>query len=434
MSSKYKVSVSSLNVRSGPSTNYSILYTKTMGDIVDVINIIANGSWAQIGTDQYCSMIYLDPYFGSNEIKCSVETNDKNRPIYFLQWDQRWTNKMFSICNNRNQTIGTSGCGPTSASMVINSFADKSYGPVECCDWTVKSGYRTTNSGSSWGMFKSLAVKFNLKFLQTSKFYEAKDFLDKNPNSACVCSMTKGNWTRAGHYILMYKADNTYVYINDPNSTAAHKQKNTKELLSSQCLQYFCFAKPKDGNGESWNPKDNKSAIEKNYVINCSNIVYLCNSPSTKDISNQTFESAEIVHGKFVCGDWIYCVKGLKEGWIPVTYLDEANLNNLNSASALECLDAFGKLKEVGMIDSYDYWMTHIFDIDFLTDLVIKIANFELNEIDSKTYDVNNSNDILKAIDKLVIKGVLNSPDYWKENYKNQPNIKYLIVKAANRI
>ena len=41
---------------------------------------------------------------------------------YYSQVDSRWKNTMYSNHNDYSQTIGSSGCGPTSAAMVVSSI------------------------------------------------------------------------------------------------------------------------------------------------------------------------------------------------------------------------------------------------------------------------------------------------------------------------
>lgn len=41
---------------------------------------------------------------------------------YYSQIDSRWKNHMYSSVSDSSQTIGTSGCGPTSAAMVVTAI------------------------------------------------------------------------------------------------------------------------------------------------------------------------------------------------------------------------------------------------------------------------------------------------------------------------
>ena len=60
-------------------------------------------------------------YNGSNKTP-NVELGKYNGLTYYSQVDSRWANHMYSAINNPSQTIGTSGCGPTSAAMIVSSI------------------------------------------------------------------------------------------------------------------------------------------------------------------------------------------------------------------------------------------------------------------------------------------------------------------------
>lgn len=447
---KYTVTVNGLNVRSGPSSSvYPVLSVISKGTIVTVSEI-SNG-WGNIGTG-WVSMTYLVKVKDdSNTSSTPVEVvklapsytptaNLDNRPIYFLQSDSRWGSKMYSSCNNKTQTIASSGCGPTAVSMIINEWINPSYGPAELCEYSAASGYRTTNNGTAWGLFKALAVKYGLKFLQTASGTEAKNFMNQNPGALVVCSMGQGNWTISGHFILMYKCDGSYVYINDPASVLSTKQKNTYSLLSSQCRQYFCFAISEEDKAE-WASKISV-AIDKISLVVSAYGVYARKNPTTTDATNivGTFNEGTLVAATKKSGDWYY-VTGQDSisnktisGWCPATYLETANINNVNSDVATLCKEAINYLVGLGFLDSPSYWCENAFKIDYITNLIINITNaLYKNGVKSDpgntTYTVNNVN---SAIDQLVKVGVIGSPTYWKNNVSKLSNLKYLICKAAN--
>lgn len=92
----------------------------------------------------------------------SKESNNKHivnllTPVYFSQVDSRWSNKMYSKKNDKSQTIGTSGCGPTSMAMILSTLLGREITPVELCDFALKNGYRTLDSGTSWMFYKAVA-------------------------------------------------------------------------------------------------------------------------------------------------------------------------------------------------------------------------------------------------------------------------------------
>ena len=60
-------------------------------------------------------------YEGSEKTP-NVQVGEYAGLTYYSQLDSRWSNKMYSSIENKSQTIGSSGCGPTSAAMVVSSI------------------------------------------------------------------------------------------------------------------------------------------------------------------------------------------------------------------------------------------------------------------------------------------------------------------------
>ena len=65
------------------------------------------------------------------ELSGAVRTQKRNEEelvsassqrVYYSQIDSRWKNHPYTSIGDYSQTIGTSGCGPTSASMIVSSI------------------------------------------------------------------------------------------------------------------------------------------------------------------------------------------------------------------------------------------------------------------------------------------------------------------------
>lgn len=54
------------------------------------------------------------------------------RPVYYMQTDKRWKDVDYSV-KGENTNIGESGCGPTSAAMLIETITGKKFTPVDAC-------------------------------------------------------------------------------------------------------------------------------------------------------------------------------------------------------------------------------------------------------------------------------------------------------------
>lgn len=54
--------------------------------------------------------------------------------------------------------------------------------------------------------------------------------------------MGPGFWTKGGHFICLWRTDDTYMYANDPASNVRKKQKLA--AFESQRKQFFIFYPP----------------------------------------------------------------------------------------------------------------------------------------------------------------------------------------------
>ena len=74
------------------------------------------------------------------------------QPINYYQTDTKWASKPYRTSQEKT-TIGSSGCGPTCAAMIINSIKGNGVTPVETCKWSVDHGYKATGQGTYWAYF-----------------------------------------------------------------------------------------------------------------------------------------------------------------------------------------------------------------------------------------------------------------------------------------
>lgn len=112
---------------------------------------------------------------------CEYERTDRvtgtgsKQPVDYKQGDKRWGSKPYTITGSSKQTIASSGCGPTSMSDIMATWIDKAITPVEMCAYAIKHGFRTKNSGTAWGFFKSIAGAYGFsRFVQTKSMATAR--------------------------------------------------------------------------------------------------------------------------------------------------------------------------------------------------------------------------------------------------------------------
>jgi len=160
------------------------------------------------------------------------------QPTDFKQYDKRWKNKMYSNHGDKSQTMGTSGCGPTSMADIVHFVMDNTITPYTLALMALDWGDRTKNSGTSWKFFTHIQARYGWKKMVATKSIETvKACLDAG--GYVVCSMGPGYWTSGGHFICAWKYSANYIYCNDPASAKRTKQKISQFVKERK--QFFCF-------------------------------------------------------------------------------------------------------------------------------------------------------------------------------------------------
>ena len=137
----------------------------------------------------------------------------QDSPIYYSQIDNRWKNHPYTITGSKTQTIGSSGCGPTSAAMIVSSIKGTVL-PDQMGDLYVSHGYRTANNGTYWSAFTWTAKYFDIEYKQASSVDGMIDLLKQN--YYCIVSCSNGLFSTGGHYIVVYGIDGDTLKIFDP--------------------------------------------------------------------------------------------------------------------------------------------------------------------------------------------------------------------------
>lgn len=174
------------------------------------------------------------------------------KPVSYMQTDSRWKKKSYAV-KGETATIGSAGCGPTCAAMVIAEFIDPKITPVETCKWSLDHGYKALKQGTYHSYLKEQGKAYGLNWEQitsgsiygkTSHSSHKKALEAIKNGDYVIALMGKGNWTSSGHYILWYGIDGNYVLINDPNSTKSSRVKGNYNTFISQVKHYFICHRP----------------------------------------------------------------------------------------------------------------------------------------------------------------------------------------------
>ena len=149
-------------------------------------------------------------YEGDRATTWDVELGDYKGLTYYSQIDNRWKNNLYTSTGNSSQTIGSSGCGPTSAAMIVTACKGAITPDIMANLW-VKYGYRSANNGSYWSGFRATADEFNIEYQETIYLNTAVELL-KN-NHIIVASCGNGLFTTGGHFIVLTGIEGNYKFM-----------------------------------------------------------------------------------------------------------------------------------------------------------------------------------------------------------------------------
>lgn len=152
-------------------------------------------------------------YEGDRATTWDVELGDYKGLTYYSQLDSRWASKPYTSTGNSTQTIGSSGCAPTTASMIVTACKG-AITPDTMSNLFVKYGYRSANNGTYLSAFRAVADEFNIGYEETYNLDRAVELLKNNHYVAASCA--NGLFTTGGHLILIVGIDGDTLKIYDP--------------------------------------------------------------------------------------------------------------------------------------------------------------------------------------------------------------------------
>ncbi len=171
--------------------------------------------------------------------KVFSETIDVRRgeiPL-LLQWDERW-----GYASYGENMIASSGCAPTSLAMVISGLTgDTSITPYKVAKYAEDNGFYIDGTGTSWSLMTSGSEFFGIDAKQISL---SKDniFSELENGHPIIASMREGDFTTAGHFIVLTGVSNGKIKVNDPNSKKRSSLLWDYDRLESQIKNLWSFS------------------------------------------------------------------------------------------------------------------------------------------------------------------------------------------------
>ena len=180
---------------------------------------------------------YLKQTSVSSDASLTKKEKKETYPL-LIQWDSRWGYLPYGSSN-----IGISGCGPTCLSMVVYSLTrEESATPAQIAAYAESAGYYIEGTGTAWALMTEGASHFGITGTEMSLDEDLmKSRLDQG--HPIICAMRPGDFTTAGHFIMIYGYEKDGFLINDPNCISRSRQVWDYDSLSSQIkdLWYFSY-------------------------------------------------------------------------------------------------------------------------------------------------------------------------------------------------
>ena len=182
--------------------------------------------------------VYQYPQFHdqSPEIDLKQEAAGDRVPL-LLQWDTRWGYQSYG-----SGLIGYTGCGPTCLSMVaLYLTGNPDYDPATIARYAEQEGYYVSGSGTSWDLMDTGCQHFGLAS-EDVMFEEHQMAALLQEGKPLICVLGPGDFTDAGHFIVITGYTGEGFTICDPNSPLRSAQIWTFARLNGQVKNVWAFS------------------------------------------------------------------------------------------------------------------------------------------------------------------------------------------------
>lgn len=300
-------------------------------------------------------------YNGTSEFP-KIELGNYTGLTYYSQIDWRWKTHPYTSTGNRSQTIGRSGCGPTSAAMVVTAIKG-TITPEKMGDLFVKYGYRSVNNGTYLSAFRFTADVFDIEYKETYKLDEAINLLRNNHYVVVSCG--NGLFTTGGHFIVLVGIDGDTIQVYDPYLYAGKFETATrrgKAVVSENSVyvsvdnfrnyanytKFFAFK----NNGTNTTKVNNTKRVTTNAYtryVNAKSGLNVRSGAGTNysRIRTLTYNSIVLVHE--TTGNWSRIGDNQ---WVCSDYLSEKANTNINTSNIQNTIGQTRKLAKVSILFS----------------------------------------------------------------------------------
>lgn len=174
-----------------------------------------------------------------------TEIEQRQEHPLFLQWDPRWGYVSYGDDSN----IGLAGCGPVSLSMALYYLTDDtSLTPDVLATYAMNNGYYMAGTGTAWALMTDVPGRYGVNVTQPG-IEESRMKYELDQGRVIICAMRAGDFTAAGHFIVIYGYDKDGFLINDPNCVARSRRSWPYDQIQWQIKQLWSLGTGQSGYG-----------------------------------------------------------------------------------------------------------------------------------------------------------------------------------------
>lgn len=314
------------------------------------------------------------------------------QPVSYLQTDPRWSKKPYRVPGEA-ATIGSSGCGPTAAAMLISTVTGKTFTPEDACKWSVEHGYKALKAGTYYAYFKPQFADFGIEcdMLNWSKTYGKPDHANHKKvlellkaGYYIIALMGPGLWTSGGHFVVVWWEDDK-IRINDPASTRTVRLNGDPRTFFSQVNYYWWVDARAHNKAPVVTPAEPEGQAKRIYTVK----------------RGDTLGAIARAAGSTVA--ILAELNGIKNP--NLIYVGQVLMLEKSAGAAAE------KLATLGIIHAMTYWSRTAEEVAWLPELLLGAAR-KATKAAPRTATAE------EGITAMVAAGVINTPSYWRELLK----------------
>lgn len=182
------------------------------------------------------SFVLLEPFAEIQGYDSGVKVRKGTVP-YFIQYDSRW-----GFAEYGGGVIGYTACGPTCLAMAAAGITgDESYTPLYMSEYAEQNGYYVSGTGTAWSLFTNGVSEFGLAGQEIS-VDEYDMFKRLRRGEVIIASMSYGDFTYSGHFIVIYGYALGSFKIYDPSSIERSERTWSIEQLNGQIAQLWSIS------------------------------------------------------------------------------------------------------------------------------------------------------------------------------------------------